>query len=114
MNDGNGEPEDQNDHRKQEEEGADDVDHGQAARSETAGQDVDAHMLVFLQRVRRTEQENGREQIPLDFQQAIRAVVENEADNGIAGADEGHQQNQPECTFADALVDQVDQLRELE
>ncbi len=71
-------------------------------------------MLVFLQGIGGAEQENGGKQVPLDFQQAIGAVVENETHAGVAGADDGHGQHQPERAFADTLIKRVDELRELE
>jgi hypothetical protein len=79
-----------------------------------AGENVDAHVLVLLQRVGRAEQEDGGEQVPLDFQQPVRTVVENEAHGGIAGADQGHHQHQPECALPTRVADRVDQLRQLE
>ena len=42
-----------------------------------AGDDVDADVLVLQQRVARTEEEKDRrEQVPLDLEQAVGAVIE--------------------------------------
>jgi hypothetical protein len=64
-------------------------------------------MRVFEEAVTRPQQENGREQVPLNFQQPIRADIESFADNGIGGTDDRHDQNQPGGEFAHPLVQTV-------
>ena len=47
-----------------------------ARARQAAGDDVDAHVLVAQQRVAGAEQEDRREQVPLDLEERVRAVVE--------------------------------------
>ena len=57
-------------------------------RRQPAGDDVDAHVLVVQQRVAGAEQEDRREQVPLDLEEGVRAVVEQLAHGGVGGADQ--------------------------
>jgi hypothetical protein len=66
-------------------------------------------VLVAQQREPRTEQENRREQIPLSFEERVRAHVEELADDGVACAHEHCHQDEPVNGFADALVEGVDE-----
>jgi len=65
-------------------------------------------VLVAQQRVAGTEQEDHREQVPLDLEVRVRAVVEQLADNGVGGADQHDDQHEPVDDPADALGDGVD------
>ena len=49
--------------------------------------EVDAHVLVHLERVGRAEQHHAGEHVPLDFQPGVRALAEQIAAAGVAGAD---------------------------
>ena len=100
--------------RQQEKYRAQDVDPGLDARPATIAQEIDAHMLVFQQGVGRRQQEHRREQAPLDFQQAVGTHVEDLAHDGVAGADQHRDQDQPRGTTTDGLVQTVDQLCELQ
>ena len=95
-------------HREQEEDDAEDVDPVLRARGQAARDDVDAHVLVAQQRVAGAEQEDRREQVPLDLEEGVRAEVERLADDGVGGADQHDDQDQPVDEAADALVDRVD------
>ena len=66
------------------------------AAREHAVDDVDADMLVLLQRVGGGQQEGGAEQIPLQLQPGVRRHVERLADDGVAGADQDREQDQPD------------------
>ena len=46
-----------------------------ARARQAAGDDVDAHVLVAQQRVAGAEQEDRREQVPLDLEARVRAVL---------------------------------------
>ena len=65
------------------------------------GDDVDADVLVALQRVGGGEQEHRAEQIPLQLQPGVGADVEGLADDGVAGADQDGGQDQPGDRAAD-------------
>ena len=69
-------PHDQNRHREKKEDRAEDVDPAARAWRQPAGDDVDAHVLVVQQRVAGAEEEDRREQVPLDLEEGVRAVVE--------------------------------------
>ena len=50
--------------------------------------DVDPDVLVVEERIARREQEHRREQIPLQLEPAVRALVEDVPHARIAGADD--------------------------
>ena len=91
-----------------------DVDPGLPALGKFARNNVDTHVLVFLQRVAGTEQENHTEQIPLDFDKGVGTVVDGVAHEGIAGTDQCNDQHQPDDRLADQFGQCIDQFRELE
>jgi hypothetical protein len=55
------------------------------------------------------QQEHGREQVPLDLEPRVAAVVERLADDGVAGADHHGGQHEPGDGPADARVQRIDQ-----
>ena len=72
------------------------------------------HVLVAQQRVAGAEQEHGREQVPLDLQEGVRADVERLADDRVDGADQHRGQHQPGHPAADELVQPVDRPGQLQ
>jgi hypothetical protein len=84
------------------------------AGREPSGNDIDTDVLVAQQRIAGAEEEHGREQIPLRLEKAVRAVVERLAHDGVGGADQDRDQDQPIQRVADAFVDAVDQSRQRE
>ena len=88
-------------HRQQEEDAADQVDPGAHARRQMAEDHVDPDMLVVQQRVAGGQQEHRREQVPLQFEPGVRAEVEQIARHRIAGADQHRRQDQPVDGMAD-------------
>ena len=64
-----------------------------ARARQAPGDHVDADVLVLVQHVRRAEQEDRREQVPLDLEQPVGAPVERVADDGVAGADDDDDQD---------------------
>jgi hypothetical protein len=73
---------------EQEDQDAENVDPVLRAVRKAAGEDVDADVLVLSQHVGGTEQEDGREQIPLDFQEGVGTPVDRVAGEGVEGATE--------------------------
>ena len=71
-------------------------------------------MLVTQQRVSGATEKDQAKQVPLDFEQGVRAVIKGVAHQRIAGADHDDDQHQPDRGFADARRGRVDQARELE
>jgi hypothetical protein len=61
-------------------------------------------MRIFEKAIASPQQKHGGKQVPLNFQQTVRADIESFADNGIARADDRHDQNQPSGEFAHRLV----------
>ena len=57
--------------------------------------EIDPHMPVLAQGVGGAEEHEGAEQVPLDFQEPVRAVAEEVADDGVAGADQAGGEDQP-------------------
>ncbi len=92
---------------KQKEHDADDVDPVAPTRRELAGEHVDAHMLVVQKRISGRQEKHRGEQIPLNFQKGVRAVVEDFAYDRIECADDGRSKNEPEGKAAHALVEPV-------
>ena len=85
---------------------AEDVDPGLRRARTAAGDDVDAHVLVVQQRVAGAQQEDRREQVPLDLEQRVRAHVERLADDRVGGADQAPRPAPASMTApADALVE---------
>ncbi|MNL59262.1 hypothetical protein D3C87_1829740 [compost metagenome] len=66
-------------------------------------------MFVAQQRVAGGQKEDGAEQVPLQFQPAVGADLEDLAHNGVAGADQDDDQRQPRHAPADHRVDRIDQ-----
>ena len=66
-------------------------------------------MFIAQEGVAGSEHENRGEQIPLDFEQGIRAGVEQLAHERVAGADHHRNQHQPHHASTGTLVDPVDQ-----
>ena len=65
-------------------------------------------MLVHLERVGCAEQHHAGEHVPLDFEPAVRALAEQIAARGVAGADQRCQQNQPVCHNSQLGIEPVD------
>ena len=74
-----------------------------------AVEDVDADMVVGLQRVGGGQHEHRAEQIPLQFEPGVRGHRECLAHDGVAGADQHRRQHQPGDEPADERRDPVDQ-----
>jgi hypothetical protein len=49
---------------------------------------IDAHVLVDPEHLGGAQHHAGGEEVPLDFEPRIRAVVDRVTDHGIGGADE--------------------------
>ena len=94
--------------RQQEQKTADDVDPDARALGHHAVDEIDANMLVHLERVGRAEQHHAGEHVPLDFQPAVRALAEQIAAGGIARADQAGEQHQPIGDHADLRVHPID------
>ena len=105
------EVDDDDDEGQQECADADDVDPDLGALAEAAGDDVDLHVLLAQQRVAGGQQEDRGEEVPLDLEQAVRALVEDLAHDRVAGTDEHGREDQPSDPSADELVQPVDQAR---
>ena len=96
--------------RQQEQEAADDVDPDARALGHHAVDEVDADVLVHLERVGRAEQHHAGEHVPLDFEPAVRALAEEIAAGGVAGADQAGQQHEPvgdrraNCAFTQSMA----------
>lgn len=71
--------------------------------------DVDADMLVLPQRIGGGQHKGAAEQVPLRFEPGIRRHVECLADDGISGADQNGDQDEPGNGLADGFGDGVDQ-----
>src|SRR3546814_17758797 len=69
---------------------------------------VDADMLVAQQRVAGAEQENRREEVPLQLEPFVRTGVERVADGCIARTDHDGGQDQPVNQTTDMLIEPVD------
>src|SRR5437588_9374924 len=103
------EPHEENRHRQQEKQRAQNVDPCLRALRQPARDDVDAHMLVAQQRVAGEEQEDRREEVPLNLEQSVRAVVENLAHDGVGRADQYCYEHQPVECLPDALIQAIDE-----
>ena len=74
-----------------------------AYASKPAGDNVDLDVAWRNIGVKaRTDQEDGREQIPLDFQKGVRADIQRPHDD-VDGADDDGSEHQPEHGFANPL-----------
>ncbi len=71
-------------------------------------------MLVQPQRLRRAEQHDAAEHVPLDLEPAVGRVAEQVADGGVAGADQAGQQHQPFGNEAGDIADGVDDAGQFE
>jgi hypothetical protein len=100
--------------RDQEEQCPEEVDPELAALGELHVEDVDAHVLVALERVRRAEHHDGGEQVPLDLEPRVARHVERVAHHRVARADEAGEQDAPVGDLAESPVHRVDQQRQLE
>ncbi|MPL93316.1 hypothetical protein SDC9_39442 [bioreactor metagenome] len=101
----------QRDHRHQEEDVAEQVDPVLHTTRPGAVENVDADMLVLLQRIGGGEQEGRAIEIPLQLEPGIRRYVEDLAHGRVDRADQNRDQDEPRHGFADDLVDTVDQTR---
>ncbi len=95
-------------HRQQKENAADQVDPGAHTRRQMAEDDVDPDMLVVQERVSGGQQEHRREQVPLQFEPGVRADVEQIARHRVAGADQHRRQDQPVDRMPNPAVQCVD------
>ena len=84
---------------------ADEVDPDARALGHHAVEQVDAHMLVDLERIGRAEQHHAGEHVPLHFEPGVRADAEQVAAGGIAGADQAGEQHEPVGNHAELVVD---------
>jgi hypothetical protein len=96
-------------HRHQEENDAEDVDHRLAPPGEATSDKIDTHMLVAHQRVTGAKQENRREQVPLNLEKGVRAVVDGVTHDCVTGTDQGDDQHQPDDALADAFGEAINQ-----
>ena len=80
--------------RQQEESDADNIDPEPRPIAHRAIDQVDAHMLVHLERIGRSQKHDAGKHVPLDLKPAIRAVREKVADDRIACADQRAKQDQ--------------------
>ncbi len=78
------------------------------AMRELSRYDVDAHMVVALERPRGDQQEHDGVEVPLDLEPGIRAHVDGVAEYRVHRADDHGQQTEPGGDLADALVHGVD------
>ena len=97
-------PHDEERHRQQEEDRAEDVDPGLRARREAPGDHVDAHVLVAQQRVARAEQEDRGEEVPLQLEERVRAVLKTLRTIALPALTSTIGEHQPVDDLADALV----------
>ena len=81
---------------------------------ELRADDVDADVVVVLERPGSREQERQPEQPPLNLEPGIGTGVEQFANNGIAGADDGGDQNQPSDVPADPGIHRIDRAAQSE
>ena len=100
-------PGEQADHGQQEEEQAEDVDVDRAVAGQLAVDQVDAHVLVLLEHVGRTEHHGDREEVPLHFEPGVGARVEPVANEGVTGADHRGDEDGPRGELADPGADPV-------
>ena len=100
--------------RQQEQKTADDVDPDARTLGDHAVDEIDAHMLVHLERIGRAEQHHGGEHVPLDFEPAVRAHAEQIAAEGIAGADQAGQQDHPVRHDAELRVEPINRAAQAE
>ena len=98
-------------HRQEEEERAEDVDPRLRLHRQSPGDDIDAHVLVAQQRIARTEQEDRGEEVPLRLEERVGAHVEELADDRVAGAEEDGGEHEPVDRASDALAQRVDEAR---
>ena len=98
-------------HWQQEEERAEDVDPRLRLHRQSPGDDIDAHVLVTQQRIARTEQEDGGEEVPLRLEERVGAHVEELADDRVAGAQEDGREHEPRDPAPDVLAHRVDEAR---
>ena len=61
------------------------------------------------QRVACAEQENCREQVPLNLEKHVRAVVNGVTHDCVTGTDQGDDQYQPDDALANALGEGINQ-----
>ncbi len=94
--------------RQQEQKAADDVDPDPRAFRDHAVDEVDAHVLVHLERIGGAEQHHAGEHVPLDFEPGVRARAEQVAAGRIARADQAGEQHQPVGNHAEFRVQPVD------
>ena len=93
---------------QQEEQGAEDLDPDLGAARPAAVEDVDLDMLALQQRVARGQQEDGGEQVPLQLQPGVGAEREGFPQDGVAGADQDRDQDEPGHGPSDPAIDSVD------
>src|SRR3546814_7617138 len=105
-------PNDDGRHRYKEQHAADNIDPGLGPFGQPAGDDVDADMLVAQQRVAGAEQENRREEVPLQLEPFVRTGVERVADGCIARTDHDGGQDQPVNPTTDMRIEPVDRSEE--
>ena len=98
-------------HRQQEEERAEDVDPRLRLHRQPPGDDVDAYVLVTQQRVARTEQEDRGEEVPLRLEERVGAHVEELADDRVDGAEQDGREHEPGDPAPDVLAHRVDEAR---
>ena len=72
--------------------------------------DVDAHVLVEPQDLRRTTHHAGGKQVPLDLKEGVGADVQPIADHRVRGADKARQQDSPGGKRAEPVRQPVDAL----
>ena len=107
-------PHDGDGHRHHEEDDAENVDPGLRPLREAMRDDVDAHMFIFHECVASAHQKDKREQIPLYFEIGVGAVIDRVPHHRVAGADQRHDQNDPDDAPADKPGNRVNELREFE
>src|SRR5258708_1437997 len=95
-------------HRQQEEETAEEVYPALRSPRQPPSDDVDADMLVAPQRVAGAQQEDGGEEIPLGLEPGIRADIEGVAQESVEGADQHRDQDQPIDVAAYQIVQPID------
>jgi len=65
-------------------------------------------MLVHLERVGPAKQHHAGKHVPLDFEPGVRALAEQIAAPGVAGADQAGEQNEPVGDHAKTFIERVD------
>ena len=69
---------------------------------------VDAHVLVHLERIGAAEQHHAGEHVPLHFEPGVGACAEQIAARRIAGADQAGQEHEPVGDHAETFIERVD------